>query len=73
MGLELQLVCPLRRSELNPQQEDPLQSKLRDLDMRIQRSQNSPASGDAKARWRAEISTCVLINPKREHALETVS
>ena len=24
MGLELQLVCPLCRSELSPQQEDPL-------------------------------------------------
>ena len=24
-----------------------------EVDMRIQRSQNSPASGDAKARWRA--------------------
>ena len=60
MGLELQLVCPLRRSELSPQQEDPLQSKLRDLDMRIQRSQNSPASGDAKARWRAKIIPCYV-------------
>ena len=28
-------------------------SKLQNLDMRIQRSQNSQASGDAKARWRA--------------------
>ena len=28
-------------------------SKLRNLDMRIQGSQNSPASGDANAKWRA--------------------
>ena len=28
-------------------------SKLQNLDMRIQRSQNSPASGDVEARWRA--------------------
>ena len=27
-------------------------SKLQDLDMRIQRSQNSPTSGDTNAKWR---------------------
>ena len=42
-------------------------SKLQDLDMRIQRSQNFPASGDAKARWRVWISTCVSINLDHKH------
>ena len=42
-------------------------SKLQGLDMRIQRSQNSPASGDAKARWRVWVSTCVLINLDHKH------
>ena len=41
--------------------------------MRIQRSQNSPTSGDAKARWRAEISTSVSINPSHKYALKIVS
>ena len=38
---------------------ESIRSKLQNLDMRIQRSQNSLVSGDEKARWRAEISTCV--------------
>ena len=38
-----------------------------------QGSQNSPASSDTKAKWHTWISTCESINPKREHALKTVS
>jgi len=41
--------------------------------MRIHESQNSPASGDTNAKWHTWISTCESINPKHEHALETVS
>ena len=66
---ELQLVCPLRRREVCPQQEDPLSVQASRSGHENQRSQNSPASGDAKARWRAEISTCVSINPNHKHCL----
>ena len=31
------------------------------------------ASGDTKARWRAEISICVSIKPNHNHTLKTVS
>jgi len=31
------------------------------------------ASGEAKARWRAGISTCVSIKPNHNYALKTVS
>ena len=37
-------------------------SKLWDLDLRIQGSQNNPTSGVANAEWHAGISTCVSIN-----------
>jgi len=43
-------------------------SKLQDLDMRIQGSQNSLESGDANARWRTKISTRVSINSNHKHA-----
>ena len=66
-GLELQLVCLLRKVNLVLNKKNPRQSKLRDLDMRIQGSQNSPASGDANTKWHTWISTCVSINPKRKH------
>ena len=42
--------------------------KLWDLDMKIQRSQSSPTSGDANAKWRAKISTRVSINLNYKHA-----
>ena len=44
---ELRVLCP---SDQQPG-ESP-SSKLQDLDMRIQGSQNSPASGDVNAKWR---------------------
>ena len=61
----LQTVCwesmlQLRHSD--QQLGESTRIKLQDLDMRIQRSSNSPASGDAKARWRAEISTRVSVS-----------
>ena len=56
---------PLRHSDL--QLGESTRPKLQNLDMRIQRSQNSPASGDVEARWRAWISTCVLINLDHKH------
>ena len=33
--------------------------QLRDLDIRIQGSQNSSASGDANAKWRIDKHTCI--------------
>jgi len=48
-------------------------SKLRDPDMRIQGSQNSPTSGVANAKWLAGINTCISINPSYKHALKIVS
>ena len=36
-------------------------------------SQNSPASGDANARWRTKLSTRVSIKPNHNHALKIVS
>ena len=64
-------VC--RRSKLllhlsDQQPRESPSSKLQDLDMRIQRSQNSPASGDANTRWRARMSTHVSIKPNHKHA-----
>ena len=56
---------PLRHSD--QQLGESTRSMLQNLDMRIQRSQNSPASGDAKARWRVRISTCVSINLDHKH------
>ena len=44
------------------QVEESTNSKLRDLNMRIQGSQNSPTSGKANAKWCAKISTHVSIN-----------
>jgi len=42
---------PLRFSD--QQLKESTSSKLWDLDMKIQGRQNSPASGDANAKWRA--------------------
>ena len=66
--IELQTVCwgsmlPLRHSD--QQLGESTCSKLYDLDMRIQRSQNSPASGDAKAKWRARVIICKAIKPNK--------
>ena len=47
--------------------------KLQYLDMRIQGSQNSLASGDTNAKWRAKINTRVSINLNHKHALKIVS
>ena len=62
---------PLRNSDQQP--EESTRSKLQDLDMRIQGSQNSPASSDANAKWRALISIRVSINLNHMHAFSTVS
>jgi len=72
----LRTVCwrstlPLRHSD--QQLGESTRSKLQNLDMRIQRSQNSSVSGDEKARWRVEISTCVSINLSHKYALKIVS
>ena len=50
-----------------------ISSKLRDLDMRIQGSQNSPTSGVANAKWRTRISTRISTNLNHKHALKIVS
>ena len=62
---------PLRLS--GQQLRESTSSNLQDLDMRILRSQNSPASGDANVKWRAKISTRVSINSNHKHALKIVS
>ena len=53
---------PAPQGKLGPQQKDPRPSKLRELDMRIQGSQNSPTSGMMNAKWRTWSSTRVSIN-----------
>ena len=53
-------------------QEDYIIDGLRDLNMRIQGSQNFPTSGVANAKWRAGISTHVSRNSNHKHALKIV-
>jgi len=52
------------------QQGESSSFKLRDLEMRIQGSQNSPTSGVANAKWRARINTRVSINPSPRACIE---
>jgi len=47
-----------------------LRSKLKDLDMQVQGSQNSPTSGVMNAKWYVETSTRVSINLNQKHALK---
>ena len=67
--LEIQATAALLSQQLG----EYTRSKLQDLDMRIQGSQNSLASGDTNAKWRAKISTRVAINSNHKHALKIVS
>ena len=53
MGLELQLVCLLRRSKLGPKQEESPSVQAPRPGHENPESQYSPASGDANAKWRA--------------------
>jgi len=48
-------------------------SKLRDLDMKIPGSQKLHNEWVVNAKWRAGISTLVLINLIQKHALKTIS
>ena len=61
-------MLPLR----DPDQQlgESTRSKLQDLDIRIQGSQNSPTSGVGNTKWRAKISTRVSINPNKRACIE---
>ena len=50
----------------NKQPWESTSSKLRDLDMQIHESQNSPTSGVVNAKWRAGTSTRVSINSNQK-------
>ena len=62
---------PLRIPDQQPK--ECISSKLWDLNIQVQGSQNSLASGVMNAKWYAGSSTCVSINLNQKHALKTVS
>jgi len=73
--IALQIVCrwsTLQLHHSDQQLGESTRSKLWDLDMRIQGSENSPASGDANAKWCAKVSTRITINLNHKYALKIV-
>ena len=64
--LEIYATPILLKSELG----ESTCSKLRDLNIQIQGSQNSPMISKMSAKWRAGRSTCVSINPSPRTCIE---